>query len=171
MTDSQPVHLTEAQFAECAFGEATISAQAASHLEQCAGCREELKTFRASVASFNEVSMAWSESRPAESLRPHVRAARTQPRWAVASWALAGCLAMASAVSIGSRYEHGRDAARANSPSSSDTSEAQIERDNKLLMAVDEAMSVRPASPLQEYGIEESSPVRGKGHTSRSAND
>jgi hypothetical protein len=171
MIDSQAIHLTDEQFAECAFGGGEIPAEAASHLQQCAACREELAKFRASVESFNQVSMAWSESRPAESLRGRVRTEKAQPRWAVVSWALAGCLAVASAVSIGTRLEDQRDAAKAHPPASADVSEAQIERDNKLLLAVDEATSVRPVSPLQEYGIEESSTGRVKGHTSRSAND
>lgn len=154
-------HLDEEQFAACALGEevgAATSAHLAAHLAACEACRAELAAFAVSVDSFNTVSMAWSEAQPAPSLRPLLRSGRPQPAWAIASWALAGCLALASAVSLGTRHQApseqgGDEAAGTQTFADAGDTAAQIARDNKLLLAVDQATSVRPASPLQEYGL------------------
>ena len=154
-------HLNEEQFAACAMGEEVDPATAAhlaAHLAACEACRAELAAFAVSVDSFNTSSMAWSEAQPARSLRPLVRSQRPQTAWAIASWALAGCLALATAVSLGT-HPQGKSEQDAKGVAGTQTfaeagdTAAQIERDNKLLLAVDQATSSRAASPLQEYGL------------------
>ena len=177
-TDLSP-HLNDEQFAECAAGGMPDPA-IVEHLAACEACRAEVDAFRLTMESFNTESLAWSEAQPAESLRSRVPERKPQPVWVVASWALAGCLALLSALSVAThRGEQrnnllGKDQLGISRPPATPDagdSPAQIERDNRLLSAVYEATSTRASSPLLEYGLEAPSPARTKGRSFGNDND
>ncbi len=172
------LHLNEEEFAACALGDelaADVEPRLQAHLATCAACRAEVASFAASVESFNTASLAWSESQPAPSLQPLLREPEAHPAWSIASWglagALAGCLALVSAISVETHRgaSHGREGLQ--DTRLVDDSPAQIERDNKLLLAVAQATSARAASPLQEYGLDAAAAVPARARHAQDEND
>ena len=155
MISSRTQHLTEEQFASYMVGEAE-NAEAAAHLSLCDQCRAEVERFGVSVQSLNRVSLAWSQSRPSNSLRIRTSsrgAWRLHPGMTVASWGFATGVLLMSAIPLARHLQH-PSADTAPVVISAQESQKQIEQDNKLLMAVDRELSVQVASPEQEYGLE-----------------
>ncbi len=133
-----------------------INAEAAAHLSACDQCRAEVERFGVSVQSLNVVSMAWSESRPSNSLRLRTSsrvAWRLHPGMTVASWGFATGVLLMSAIPLARHLQH---PSRETAPVvlSAQESQKQIEQDNQLLMAVDRELSTQVASPEQEYGLD-----------------
>lgn len=148
-------HLTDDQFTDCAIGlepEATV----AKHLAQCEQCRNELTAFGSSVDSFNQATQSWSEAQPALSLPAGGREPQSpwvpRPFFATASWALAACLLVAAAISS-AIHRHQANVSPQIAAESPQDSPAQIEQDNKLLMAIEREIHVDDRSPVQQYGI------------------
>jgi len=160
------LHLTDDQFIDCAIGlepDATIS----QHLAYCELCRAELTVFGSSVNSFNRAAQSWSESRPIPGLQAPSRKQRApwvpRPLFATASWALAACVLFGTAISTAIHRHQGHVSPDiASTTESQEDSPAQIEQDNKLLMAIEREIRVDDRSPAQEYGIRTSS-HRSKG--------
>jgi anti-sigma factor RsiW len=164
-TDSS-LHLTGDQFTDCAIG-LEPDAAVAQHLAQCELCRAELAVFGSSVDSFNRAAQSWSESLPA----PTVAAAGRRPpaAWvprpflATVSWALAASMLLFTAIStaIHHHLDH-LSPPVASTLEEQEDSPAQIEQDNKLLMAIEREIRVDDRTAVQEYGIRAASRPRGK---------
>jgi|GEM_PF-1039540 len=154
MIPSRMQHLTEDQFASYMVGDAADAA-AATHLSTCDQCRAEVERFGVSVQSLNRVSLAWSQSRPSNSLRIRTSsrgAWRLHPGMTVASWGFATGVLLMSAIPLARHLQH-PSADTAPVVVSAQESQKQIEQDNQLLMAVDRELSTQVASPEQEYGL------------------
>jgi hypothetical protein len=159
--ESKSLHLTDDQFTGCVIG-LEPDAIAAQHLAQCELCRGELAAFGSSVDSFNQATQSWSESQPIRSLRAAARQQRApwvpRPLFATASWALAASILFAVAISTAIHRHNGNlSPAIASAGDPPEDSPAQIEQDNKLLMAIDREIRVDDRSQAQEYGFRTSS--------------
>jgi hypothetical protein len=143
-------HLTDDQFVDCAAG-LDISPEVEAHLRECAGCREELTGFGVAVDGFVNASLGWSDARPVASLREKVAVRRP-----VLAWAAACALLVAGVSAVLHHGESRQQQAAANvlSTEQQGDSEAQIAQDNKMLMAVDEALRDNEPSPVEVYALQ-----------------
>jgi hypothetical protein len=153
MRATESMHLTDDHFVDCAAG-LGISPEAEEHLRECAACREELAGFGVAVDSFVSASLHWSEARPVPTLRDRVRAHRPVLAWAAV--AVAACIMLVFGVNAALHHgEVGKQQVAANvALAERGDSEAQIAQDNKLLMAVDEALRDDEPSPIEVYALE-----------------
>jgi hypothetical protein len=146
-------HLNDEQFTAYLLDAGSDPAGTA-HLASCAICQEELKLFRQSVSSFNNVTLAWSESRPLAQIRKATPPSRA---WSpTAAWALAACLMLVAALSVA--WHNGQDRhSLASHPTNGSTheenSEAEIARDNQLMTEVNLEINRQEPSPISEYGL------------------
>jgi len=162
-----PDHLTPDQFAAFALAgspdssavhavavdlEAGIDPAGLAHLAACALCREDLARFTDSLASFNTLSLAWAESRPA---RPIVFHSTLHKHWLPrAAWAFAACLLILSLFALSPRLNRDEpEVASALHQSSTTDSPAEIARDNRLMDQVTLEINRPVPSPAAEYGI------------------
>lgn len=155
MTHGISSHLSDEMLDDVLIG--LGSAESERHLEDCAECRARVQRFHADVHLFNQASMAWSDAQPLRTVRP----ARMAPeaRMPVALWGSFAAAILAVAVGIPVwHYEHSLSANKEsdNVPEVQD-SQAQIAQDNELMQAVNAAISPQEASPVDEYGLSESS--------------
>ena len=163
MTPASTNHLSEEALDDVLIGLGSAESQA--HLEVCAECRAQVRTFLGDVALFNAASMAWSKSRiprPLPSEPRHVRFHAAFLGWAATAAAL---LVMALGV-----WHHRTETTpgQANTiQSQPQDSEAQIVQDNQLLQAVNAAISPDEASPIEEYKIMESPHPSPKAHSKK----
>lgn len=162
MTPASTNHLSQEALNDVLIG--LGSAEAHAHLAVCSECRTEVDTFRGDVTLLNAATMEWSRSRRKMPVRE-----RPAPRLpaAVAGWAVS---AAAVAAMIFGIWHHRPPAhpGRADSVQSPPLdSEPQIVQDNQLLQAVNAAISVDEASPIEEYKIVESPHPYSKAHSSK----
>ena len=147
-------HITDDQFVDCAAG-LGVSPEAEAHLRECAVCREELAGFGVAVDGFVSASLEWSEARPMASLQERVN--ERGPVFAWAAVAVAACIMLVFGVNAGLRHgerDHQTSVASVAQADASSDSEAQIARDNEMLMAVDEALRDDEPSPVEVYALE-----------------
>jgi anti-sigma factor RsiW len=153
MTPALPTHLSEEALDDVLIGLGTAEAHA--HLAACAECRAQVAMVRGDIALFNAASMAWSDSRRPQPLPIEVRH-HPRLRAAFIGWAATAAALGLMAVGIW-RHHPAAPPNNANTVQSMPVdSEAQIEQDNKLLQAVNAAISPEEASPIEEYKIVES---------------
>jgi anti-sigma factor RsiW len=151
MTPASSTHLSEEALDDVLIGLGSPESEA--HLAACLDCRGRVNAFRSDVALFNSASMAWTESRLAQS-RPTSRKTSHRTRLAFVSWAAtAAAMAWLAIVVL---HHHGPvtppSHATANVSQQADT-EAQIAQDNQLLQAVNAAISPDEESPIDEYKL------------------
>ena len=145
-------HLTNDQFAEMLMTGITDDASE-KHLAGCEICREELAAFSDSVGLFSMTSLAWSETKPGESLRATSRKQAKSAAYAPLRWALAAAVLAGIAVPVWN-YDHRLPAMQvADSGSTPDDSPAEIAQDNQLLQSVNVALNTDEGSPLPEYRL------------------
>jgi hypothetical protein len=168
-------HLNDDEVADYLIG-TELSRGAMAHLVGCQACEEELSRFGVAVKDFDGASIAWSNARTSNSLLARTGVSGQanklvhRPFFAAASWALATGLMVVAGVSI-MHHQQGQNESPIASVVASvpDDSEAQIEQDNRLLMAVDHATRNYDLSPIQEYGLLHvggaSAPRRGRSRT------
>jgi hypothetical protein len=168
MTPEISAHLSPEQINDCLIG--LSSAESAAHLAQCAQCRRQVNEFQSQMKSFNQTTLAWSESRTvarSESWSEARSEARpqsasfahpSQNRQAIGtplSWALAAALVVAIGLPV---WHHHQDVA-SNHPtrqvSTQEETGAQIAQDNDLLRAVNVALNQGEESPVREYHLSE----------------
>ena len=146
-------HLNDEQFTAYLLDAGSDPAGTA-HLASCAICQEELKLFRQSVSSFNNVTLAWSESRPLAQIRKATPPSRA---WSpTATWVLAACLMLVAALSVA--WHNGQDrhslaSHPTNGSAHAENSEAEIARDNQLMTEVNLEINRQEPSPISEYGL------------------
>jgi len=174
-----PDHLTPDQFAAFALAgspdssavhavavdlEAGIDPAGLAHLAACALCREDLARFTDSLASFNTLSLAWAESRPA---RPIVFHSTLHKHWLPrAAWAFAACLLILSLFALSPPLNRDEpELASALHPTTNPDSPAEIDRDNRLMNQVTLEINRPVRSPAAEYGL---TPQPESAHPSRS---
>ena len=145
-------HLTNDQFTEMLMTGITAPV-CENHLAGCALCREELAVFSDSVGLFTTTSLAWSESKPAQSLRMTASRQVRKAAYAPLRWALAAAVVVGVAVPVWN-YEQ-RPAANpvTTAALASDDSPAEIAQDNALLQSVNVALNSDEGSPLPEYHL------------------
>jgi len=164
-------HLTPDQFAAFALAgspdpsavhavavdlEAGVDPAGLAHLAACAVCREDLARFSDSLASFNTLSLAWAESRPARPIVVHPTLLRRlrRPFLHPAAWAFAACLLILSLFALSPRLNRDEpEVASALHQSSTTDSPAEIARDNRLMDQVTLEINRPVPSPAAEYGI------------------
>ena len=159
----QTHHLTEAEFADYLIG--LSSASAHMHLLECAQCREEMESFGASMASFNQASMEWSREQAAahpihiETQAPGRRSTpRTHWQTGWAGLAVAAVLAVAVALPMALMHEHAAHPAIAANPAPQAAPAAQpqedasvIAEDNQMMTAIDTEISQPEVSPVESF--------------------
>ena len=157
-------HLTDDQFTDCAIG-LKPGITASRHLAHCELCRGELAAFGLSVDNFNRATESWSAAQPALSLPAASGKLRAtwvpRPLFATASWALAACVLFGAAI-LTTIHRHNGSLSPAVAAELQQDSPAQIEQDNKLLMAIEREIRVDDRSPVQEYGIRTAASRRAK---------
>jgi len=154
-------HLTNDQFTEMIVT-GVIDEACEKHLAGCELCREELTAFSDSVGLFSTTSLAWSESKPAESLRV---AAHKQVRRAVyvpLRWAVAAAVVIGVAIPVWNYDHRATITAVADAAAATGDSPAEIAQDNQLLQSVNVALSTEESSPLPEYRLLDDSDVSGR---------
>ena len=162
-------HLSDEQVADYLSG---ISRPAtASHLAQCAECREEIDRVSVSIHSFNQASMAWSEratrlgseratrlgSERATSARGQAQAAVAAKLRSARAWygivGIACALIVACALLLATFHRHANvsEVVKGKAPYISDGT-AEIDSDNQLLGAIDREQDSTSLSPEKMYG-------------------
>jgi hypothetical protein len=158
------LHLTEDQIDDALIGD--LAAECAEHLAACEACRLRLIQAEAPLASFNDVSLAWSERRSATLPCPSptaFSAGHARSLWATAAAAVIAFGVLVSAwhrpagsdavsqrqvppalvASTGPVQDSVVDPARAR--------EEQIARDNQLLEAIDRELADPPPGLAADY--------------------
>jgi hypothetical protein len=140
-------HLSDEQVADYLSG---ISLPAtASHLAQCAKCRDEVDRMSVSIRSFDQASMAWSEAQ-APAVKPSSpRSAR--PWYGMVGVACALVVACALLLAIFRRSARIMEVVK-DRASYAGESTAEIESDNQLLGAIDGELDSTGLSPERMYG-------------------
>ncbi len=152
-------HLTENQLADLLLThdepEANLPAdeeqeRIAAHLAHCSTCLKEFELFRSTMASFNAVTLAWSEQRSIT--RPSAPDRKGKTGWAgklgwVWSVALMGVLSVGFAAH---RSWHPATSGVSSEPAHmvDQNSEAEILRDNELMVAVNQELARTEPFPL-----------------------
>lgn len=151
MTSESSAHLSEEALDDVLIG--LSSPESEAHLAVCGACRGQLEDFQSRVQVFNQTSLAWSESKPAISLRPKIEARARRQRFLPLELAMAATLLLVIGVPVWNR-EHNQVSEQpvAQSAATGD-SEAQIAQDNDLLRSVDAALSTNDESPISEYHL------------------
>jgi hypothetical protein len=154
MKSESSAHLSEEALDDVLIG--LSSPESEAHLAVCSVCRGQLEDFQSRVQVFNQTSLAWSESKPAVSLRPKVEARARRQRFIPLELAMAATLLLVIGVPVWNR-EHNQISDQpvqhvAQSAAPGD-SEAQIAQDNDLLRSVDAALSTSDESPISEYHL------------------
>ena len=173
-------HLSEEQLDDVLIGDPGV--EAAAHLADCAACKARVAALEAPIASFAAVSLAWSERQSVTTPPPVMGAAASawsrRMSWGLA----ASCLLMIGfAIPMARHEEHGNQAVAASGPhqagvsqpvtlsvaavsSSTESSkarvvtvaghsaDAQIERDNQMLQAIDRELDASVQSPSDAFG-------------------
>ena len=159
-------HLSEDQINDALIGE--LSDEVRLHLAACALCREDLARFTDSLASFNTLSLAWAESRPARPIVVHPTLLRRlrRPFLHPAAWAFAACLLILSLFALSPPLNRDEpELASALHPTTNPDSPAEIDRDNRLMNQVTLEINRPVRSPAAEYGL---TPQPESAHPSRS---
>jgi len=184
MTMQNPTpHLTEEEFADYLLELSTASARA--HLLECAQCRDEMESFGASLASFNQTSMAWSREQAAAHpihIAPQPAAGRwPRPYWQTGWAGLAAAAVLAFAVALPVvLHERASHSAVASNPAVESPGAAQpqedasvIAEDNQMMTAIDAEVSQPDISPVESFATfrlqqsPEHAPVRDGRHAVR----
>jgi hypothetical protein len=163
MTPASTNHLSEEALDDVLIG--LGSAESHAHLEVCAECRSQVKTFLGDVALFNAASMAWSKSRLPRPPATEPRGVRLHA--AFLGWAATAVALLVMALGV---WHHRTETApkQANTAHSQPAdSEAQIAQDNQLLQAVNAAIGPDEASPIDEYKILEGPHPSPKAHSKK----
>ena len=155
-------HLGEEEFADYLLGLSTAAVHA--HLLECGECREEMESFGASLASFNQSSLAWSREQAAAQ-QIHIEAqAGTRKRkpqfvWQ-AGWAVAAAAVLVFAMALMHGHTgHGTVASNTTAPVVSPTAavpasdSAEIHSDNQMMAAIDAEISQPEVSPVESFSI------------------
>jgi anti-sigma factor RsiW len=150
-------HLTEEEFADYLLGLSSDATR--THLLECGACREEMESFGASLASFNQSSLAWSREQAAAQqmhieVQTGARRAKPQFGWQ-AGWAAAAALVFAVALLHG-HAGHNTVASNQKAPVAAvavtpvaDSSE--IAEDNQMMAAIDAEISRPEVSPVELF--------------------
>jgi len=138
------------------------SAESERHLADCAECRAKVQRFHSDVHLFNQASIAWSEAQPFRTVRAVCMAPAF--RMPVALWGSFAAAILAVAVGIPVwHYEHSLSVRQESGiVQEVQDSQAQIAQDNELMQAVNAAISPQEESPIDEYGLSESSKMHLK---------
>lgn len=157
-------HLTADQIDDALIGD--LAEVCATHLTGCQACRLRLAEAAAPLASFNAVSLAWSERQSATlPLRP---LSSTRAAWLPrALWAASAAAVLALGIAVPVLHHSESDNAAASYGAAAPTlmastgpvdnpvaaREEQIARDNQMLQNIDRELTT-PASLDQEYGLQ-----------------
>ena len=156
-------HLTNDQFTEMLMTGITDAA-CENHLAGCELCREELAVFSDSIGLFTTTSLAWSESKPAQSLRMTASRQVRRAAYAPLRWALAAAVIVGVGVPVWN-YEQRPIANQVTTPNlASDDSPADIAQDNALMQSVNIALNSDEGSPLPEYHLLNNAHASGRPH-------
>ncbi len=132
-----------------------IGSATLAHLAACTHCREELARFTESLVSFNHLSLAWADSRPARPMVVHTTLlGRLRGSWLpCAAWAFAVCTLLVALFFSSPRLNRDEPTVASTSAPSTQDSDAQIANDNQLMDRVALELSRPERSPVAEYGI------------------
>lgn len=154
-------HLTDEQFSQLLAGE-PCNETAATHLESCTACRQELGSMQVAVGTLRDLSLRWAEQRAVRITAPSrwVLSLQRLPGWSTATALLLFGLAIGVHVQSGPRSSASEigQAQTATVPSDNELAE-----DNQLLRSIDQELNrqVRPLVPASELTV--SHPVRHHG--------
>jgi hypothetical protein len=153
MKSESSAHLSEEALDDVLIG--LSSPESEAHLAVCNVCRGQLEDFQSRVLVFNQTSLAWSESKPAISLRPKVEAKARRQRFVPLELAMAATLLLVIGIPVWN-HEHNQTSDQPVPVAQNSTqadSEVQIAQDNDLLRSVDAALSTNDESPISEYHL------------------
>ena len=149
-------HLTDEQFADLLSGELTT--QELPHLAACAPCRLELERVGLAITDFSRLSLEEADARAALRVQPPARsrilAWRLRP--ALQAAAAAACISVALLFGL---HAHGPATPPWGAPSApaGQSAAASIAEDNRLMLAIDSALTTTEEStaPLTELQVSE----------------
>jgi hypothetical protein len=152
MTREVTVHLSEEALNDVLIG--LGSAESERHMAECAECRLKARQFKSDVALFNQASIAWSEAQPPGRNKTVARMAPAFPM-PVGFLGVFALVILAVAVVIPVwQHEHSQHGNQENTAAIvNQDSQVQIAQDNRLMEAVNAALSPQDESPVVEYGL------------------
>jgi hypothetical protein len=140
-----PSHLTEDQLDDHLIGD--LAAPAAAHLAACALCTARVAEATSPLASFQAVSLAWSERVSATAPMPELRSSHAfMERRLVWSMAIAACAVGLGISSVSHRLATPAPSATVASRPVAPTPD-QISSDNQLLRTIDRELDATAESP------------------------
>jgi len=143
--NTNDLHLTEDQLDDHLIGD--LAAPAAAHLAACALCTARVAEAASPIASFQSVSLAWSERLSATAPIPSPSASRALlERRLVWSMAIALCAAGLSLTGISHRSAAPVPTVAASTRTAAPTA-AELSRDNQLLRTIDSELDASAESP------------------------
>lgn len=153
-------HLTHEELTNRLLSEPSMTVDA--HLLDCEACRTEFDQLKSSVGIFREAAHAWSENAAVLSQRvvaiaPRRKAVRT------AEWAVAAALLLVMVI-LPMVYwqDRGHKVLTGSTSSTPETFQAQVDKDNELLSAVNSEIAESVPAPMQplrvslSYGLTDS---------------
>jgi hypothetical protein len=161
-------HLTEEEFADYLIGLSTATVR--THLLECGACRDEMESFGASLASFNQSSLAWSREQAAA--HPiHIEPKAVPQTTARPVWHAGWAAGLAAVLVFAMVLTHGRGThidTASNSPAAAITPAAQpqqedaavIADDNQMMTAIDAEISQPEVSPVESFATFRPQPER-----------
>ena len=145
-------HLTDEALDDLLIGLGSAASHA--HLAQCAECRTRVDSFRSTIDSFNQASMAWAEG---QTIRTAPAPARRRPIFARPAFAVWAAAALLLAVAGPSAWHVVVPrTVQAPTVAGSQDSESQIAEDNELLQAVNAALAPDEKSVVDQYKLMDS---------------
>jgi hypothetical protein len=171
------IHLTEEQLDDVLMGDA--AAETTAHLEHCADCREQITEMQFAIRSFTTTTMSWSERRSAT--MPQQPATEGSAWNRKLNWSLAAAVIAVTAIvlplatrnSPGGMNMAAKDEAQATTQTASAATAASrapavyavstttrpaakgvVERDNRMLQAINAELDASVESPVQTFDVD-----------------
>ncbi len=158
-------HLTDDQIDDVFIGD--LAQNCASHLAGCPECQARVAEMESTIASFKNVSLAWSERQSATMPVRPVAMTVQAPYVRGAVWAAA--ITVVAVVGVAVPLAHrGTKAPVARAESVAPQTfvaerEEQIAQDNRMLRAIDRELDARVSSPSETFGLESGDDGRRSG--------
>jgi predicted anti-sigma-YlaC factor YlaD len=144
-------HLTHEELTNRLLSEPSMTVDA--HLLDCEGCRKELDQLRSSVALFRDAAHGWSENAASVSQRVIAIAPRRKALW-TAEWAVAAALLLVVVILPMVYWQNrGHNVQSGSITSPADTFQAQVDKDNEMLSAVNSEIAESVPAPMQPLRV------------------
>jgi predicted anti-sigma-YlaC factor YlaD len=144
-------HLTHEELTDRLLSEPSMTVDA--HLQDCEACRKEFDQLRSSLGLFRDAAHGWSENAAPFSQRVVAVAPRRKAVW-TAEWAVAAALLLVVVIlPIVYWQDRGHKVKNASTTSPAETFQAQVDKDNEMLSAVNSEIAESVPTPMQPLRV------------------